>query len=345
MGDSVKLTGRRRFLQATGAATAFGLAGCIGADDQDDGEAPPDDDFPSETIRVVVPYGEGGGTDVYARGLQPYLEDAWGTSIIIDNVPGAAELRGTTEAFHADADGYTLCFNNGPQLTGVMDPEGQPVEWWEMEPIGSYAYTAYTPPARPDEGVEEWPDLVEKFETDEYRAWTGQAVGGGQWTTSMIFQMTDVVPFDEYIGYNSSAEQAQAILSGEADSGLPTETTMSEWDHELDPIVTTSAQGSTTFPDLPTVEDYGYDAPPTGDFTRGINTPPGVPDDRLEILRDGFQEAIEGPAQEFEEETGNVVQYLPPDAWAEVWQEGHIAIMDLLDEDQLTDLRVAAAAG
>lgn len=73
------------------------------------------DNYPSRSIRLIVPYPAGGSTDIMARALQEPLAKILGQPIIIDNRGGAAGTTGASEAARADPDGYTLLFgNNGP---------------------------------------------------------------------------------------------------------------------------------------------------------------------------------------------------------------------------------------
>ena len=64
--------------------------------------------FPSRTIRVVVPFTPGGGTDVVGRELIIGMQRTLGQALIIDNKPGAGTVIGTDIVAKAPADGYTL---------------------------------------------------------------------------------------------------------------------------------------------------------------------------------------------------------------------------------------------
>ena len=64
--------------------------------------------YPERPIRVIVPFSPGGGTDLLGRALQGKLEEALGTSIIIDKRPSAGGIVGVTLAAQAAPDGYTL---------------------------------------------------------------------------------------------------------------------------------------------------------------------------------------------------------------------------------------------
>jgi tripartite-type tricarboxylate transporter receptor subunit TctC len=65
-------------------------------------------DFPKKPIQFIVPYAAGGGQDLLARGIAPYLEKHLGGSVQIENVPGAGGKIGFTKVWKANPDGYTI---------------------------------------------------------------------------------------------------------------------------------------------------------------------------------------------------------------------------------------------
>lgn len=68
--------------------------------------------FPTKPVRIVVGFGPGGGTDLAARAIAQKLGDAFGTSFVVDNRPGAAgNLAGDIVA-KANPDGYTILMAN-----------------------------------------------------------------------------------------------------------------------------------------------------------------------------------------------------------------------------------------
>ncbi|HUP94814.1 MAG TPA: tripartite tricarboxylate transporter substrate-binding protein, partial [Burkholderiales bacterium] len=68
--------------------------------------------YPAKTIRWVVPFPPGGGSDALARILSPKLAEALGQQIVIDNRPGAGANIGAEVASKAAPDGYTVLMGN-----------------------------------------------------------------------------------------------------------------------------------------------------------------------------------------------------------------------------------------
>lgn len=92
--------------------TAFGLTllAISGAQAQE---------FPSSTVKIIVPYAPGGGIDNLARPIADRLSRAWGQSVIIENKPGAASMIGGAEVARARPDGHTLLFTSDASITSV----------------------------------------------------------------------------------------------------------------------------------------------------------------------------------------------------------------------------------
>ena len=65
-------------------------------------------DYPSRSVRIIMPYPAGGATDIVGRLVAQHLSAAVGQPVIVDNRPGASALLGTEAAAKAPPDGYTL---------------------------------------------------------------------------------------------------------------------------------------------------------------------------------------------------------------------------------------------
>jgi tripartite-type tricarboxylate transporter receptor subunit TctC len=69
----------------------------------------PAQDYPSRTVRVIIPLGAGGGGDIFTRALSDELAKRLGQTFIVENRPGGGLNIGTRACAEAAPDGYTLC--------------------------------------------------------------------------------------------------------------------------------------------------------------------------------------------------------------------------------------------
>ena len=100
-----------RFLPDRRQLIAAALAACAFTGAQAQGDWPR-----GQTIRIVVPFTAGSGTDIVARLMAEKLGPAMGTSVIIDNKPGAGGTLGAAQVAKAPADGYTLLIHSAGHL-------------------------------------------------------------------------------------------------------------------------------------------------------------------------------------------------------------------------------------
>lgn len=106
---------RLRLSAAAALAACLLLAACGGpSGGSGDGEG-----YPSEEIRLIVPYVAGGPTDIAARALGRFMEGDLGQPVLVENLPGASGATAYQELISSDPDGHTLSMTALP--TAVLN--------------------------------------------------------------------------------------------------------------------------------------------------------------------------------------------------------------------------------
>ncbi len=76
--------------------------------------------YPTQAIRLVVPYQAGGATDVFARYIADRLTSVLGQPVVVDNRPGAGSMLASSFVAKAPADGYTLLLTNAALIQSLL---------------------------------------------------------------------------------------------------------------------------------------------------------------------------------------------------------------------------------
>src|SRR3954451_21499906 len=75
--------------------------------------------WPDKPVRIVVPFGPGGGTDIQGRLLAKKFYESLGETFVVDNRPGAAGLIGAELVVKSPPDGYTILFTTASLSVNV----------------------------------------------------------------------------------------------------------------------------------------------------------------------------------------------------------------------------------
>src|SRR5689334_7673103 len=78
------------------------------------------EDWPQRPIRIIVPFGPGGGSDIIGRIVGQSLQEKLGQPVVIENRPGAAGTLGNEAVARADKDGYTLGIMTAGQIIAAV---------------------------------------------------------------------------------------------------------------------------------------------------------------------------------------------------------------------------------
>jgi tripartite-type tricarboxylate transporter receptor subunit TctC len=255
-------------------------------------------DFPDRPITLIIPLGAGGSHDLHARGITGVISDILGQPMVVKLVPGGAGVKGTTEAANADPDGYTILFTHNafdqimPQTRDVgYDPQEAFVS---VAKINQAEPILCSPSDRPYSTLEEFVAYAKEHPGELNFGHSGNW-GAGHIPTMQLINAADIEV--NLIPHEGGGPTLQALLAGEDDVGYIF-TTQGRAHVKAGTIKCLAVAGDMRlesdedFADLPSMAELGYDGV---SFTmeRIFMAPRGVPEDRLEVLRNAFAELLE----------------------------------------------------
>ncbi|HYF07915.1 MAG TPA: tripartite tricarboxylate transporter substrate binding protein [Acetobacteraceae bacterium] len=174
--------------------------------------------WPNQPIRMVVPFGPGGGTDVSIRILQPKMQEFLGQTLVIDNRPGGGSTVGTDHVAKSPPDGYTFVHAT-LSSTGIAAALYRNLPYDPVRDLAAVAPTIYVPltlcvTAR-GWNVRTAAELIETLRANPGRYQYGSnGVGATGHLASANFA-TRIGARVEHVPYRSGSQTIAALLSGE----------------------------------------------------------------------------------------------------------------------------------
>src|SRR5262245_63856985 len=146
-------------------------------------------DWPQRTIRIVVAFGPGGGTDIVARIIGQSLQERLGQPVVIENRPGAAGTLGNEAVARADKDGYTLgIMTAGQIIAAVMNKSLRYDALGAFDPVAQVATAGLIIVTRPDFPANDVKELIAAAKANPGQIkFASPGFGATQHSTSELF--------------------------------------------------------------------------------------------------------------------------------------------------------------
>lgn len=288
-------------LLATVAGCSEGGGGGGGGGSADDAAGV----FEGETINFVVPFDPGGGYDVYTRTIAPFLGECLGAEMVVRNEPGAGSILATNNTAVADPDGTRIQIMNMPGVVSsqVAGAEGVQFDLSEFSWIGRIAAPAEVVLSGADGDIKTFEDLTSAGEPVKFVA-TGP--GASDYIAGTVLAEAYEIPYEMATGFAGSGEATNAVIAGDADIHvMPFDSELATMEsNQTVPLMLMAEELPEYMPEAPLIGDL--DAPPSPEGQelidsfmtlsqtgRSVTAPPGLPEEQLTALRDGFTCAME----------------------------------------------------
>jgi tripartite-type tricarboxylate transporter receptor subunit TctC len=254
-------------------------------------------DYPTRTVKIVVPFPAGGTADAMPRIVADWLSRKWGQPVVIENKAGAAGNIGAESVANADPDGYTLLSAPPPPLVINLSLYPKlnfdPLKFEPIVIMGRVPNALVVNPAK-----------VPQKTTAEFVAYakanpgkvTSATQGNGTTShlTSEMFQMMAGVKF-QHVPYRGSAPALQDLVSGNVDvmfDNIGASMALIKGG-QLKLISVASAKRVESLPEVPTIAETlpGFEAA----AWFGVVAPPKTPDAILDKINADINEALRQP--------------------------------------------------
>jgi tripartite-type tricarboxylate transporter receptor subunit TctC len=236
--------------------------------------------YPSKVIKLVVPAGPGGPTDLLARLVAERMAATLGQAVIVDNRGGAGGAIEARAVAAAEPDGYTLLFGNTATLANIPAVSKSA----GYDPTKSFAAVAKIMDSymllvvRPDFSARTVGELIAMAKANPGKLNHGAAGAGN--LTHLSGELLKVRAGVDFVAvqYKSSAEFITALLGGQVQFAFDNVTSLRALIDEgkLRALAVTSAERQADFPNVPTMIEAGVpDYVVTAFF--GVVAPAGTP--------------------------------------------------------------------
>lgn len=217
--------------------------------------------YPARPIRFIVPASAGGPSDVVARLVAQRLAEPLGQPVVVENMPGAGLMLGTSAVAKARPDGYTMLLTTSTPI--VMTPfTVRKVPYDVKRDLTTVAHLATSPlvmyvnAGTPVRSVREFAEFA--------RARAGQVAYGSYGVGSSAHVLMETLARQlgvklVHVPYKGVAPQVQDLASGQvvtavADIGTPAPLVKSG---RIRPIAITGARRASALPEVPTFAEQG----------------------------------------------------------------------------------------
>jgi tripartite-type tricarboxylate transporter receptor subunit TctC len=255
-------------------------------------------DYPTQSIKLIIPFGAGGPNDLIARPLAQKISESIGQAIVIENRPGANGIIGTNAVAKSAPDGYTMLQTTGSFTANASMVKNMPYEpLVDLAPITllaeSYGLLLMVPAKSP---IQSLADLVARAKKEPGKlnyAITG--FGNITHVTVEFFRKLadiDLVP----VPYKGTADSITAMLSGQVDMSIVSTTAGAPYlaNGQLRALGLTGRTRAPNVPQVPTFQELGYKEMDLAGYY-GWWFPTGTPRTHIDLIHREVKKAMATP--------------------------------------------------
>lgn len=254
--------------------------------------------YPNKSIRLIVPYPPGGGTDIVARLVAQKMTQSMGQSVIVDNKPGASTVIGTEMVAKAAPDGYTIgLITDSHAINPTFFPKLPYDSINDFAPITQLVFQPLVMVAHPSLGVKSLPELIALAKRQPGKINYASIGNGTPHHLSMEWFKAISGTSMTHIPYKGVAPALADLVAGQVEVMFTGTSSAAPYARQgrLVPLAISSAKRQSTFPDTPAVAE----TPGLSEFDfmtwYGMAAPAGTPRDIVLRLQREIAAALGQP--------------------------------------------------
>jgi tripartite-type tricarboxylate transporter receptor subunit TctC len=272
--------------------------------------------YPERVITMLVAYSPGGGTDLIARALAPYIEKNLGgdARIVIVNRAGAGGEIGFAALAAAPADGYTIGFVNTPPLLTIPIERQAQFHWQRFDYLGNIIDDPCNFSVHADTNISSLQELAAYAKANPGEVTVGSTgIGSDDHLAMLMFERAAGVKM-RHIPFKGSADVRAAIAGKQimvAAINIGEALQYQKGGTPLRNLVQMSPARTDLAPELATAREQGYDIELSS--LRGLVAPRGLPPEIRERLVKAVERSVADPElQAKAAQFFSPLRYLPP---------------------------------
>jgi putative tricarboxylic transport membrane protein len=252
--------------------------------------------YPTRPITLIVPFGAGGPTDVFARIIAEHISRTLKQRLVVENVAGAGGTTATTRVMRAKPDGYTIQIGHtGTHATALAFYPNLPYRPdADFAPIGTVALSTYFIVANKNLPPKDLAEFILYAKANSEKLNMGHAgVGSNTYLVGLLLNtILGVKP--AMVPFNSTALAMTAMIAGHVDymAGPTAEAIPQFQGGSIKVFAVASAERNSALTQIPTTREAGLP-----DFQvqtwNGLFAPKGTPRPILDRLTDALDQALD----------------------------------------------------
>ena len=286
--------------------------------------------YPNQPIRLIVPFGAGGGTDGLARAIQLSANDnnLLPEPIVVVNAPGAGGAVGTRQLLASDPDGYTI-LQIHQEMFAASAIERVNYTPADFEPIIQVSEACMFVAVNEDSPYTNLDEMMSNIKENPGDFRQADDIGGATHFPSVQLMNAAGVQWS-IVPVGATSARFTSLQGGFTQMALLSPLWLERAAGKIQPLAVLGDERSDFAPDLPTAKEQGYDV--TACLNRRYWAPAGTPQEHIDVLADTIEAAANSEeVQQYLAESGEVLKIVRGEELSDIVDKEYASFVEVAD--------------